>query len=93
MSTSIRNLTPAKRLAVAVAALGYIFASHDALAGGWVLQAIWIVLGLGLVRALIGSIVPTALGWPIGRTPQSKPEPTVAAAPRVTATLKVAESV
>jgi len=60
------TLTPAKRVAVAFVSAGYIVASHQALAGGLLLRAVWIVLGLGLARLLVASAVPAQLGWPIG---------------------------
>jgi hypothetical protein len=89
---STPNSTPAKRVTLALAALVYIFASHGALAGGLLLQAVWIVLGFGLARLLVGSVFPSALGWPIGRRSEREPERTVSATPRVIPTLDVAES-
>ena len=92
MSTTTSRFTPAKRLALAIATLAYIFASHDALAGGFLLQAVWIVLGFGLVRLLIGSAVPAALGWPLGRRVQRAPAQIIERPARAPATLAYAEA-
>jgi hypothetical protein len=86
------SITPAKRVALALVAFVYIFASHGALAGGFLLQAVWILLGLGLARLLVVALLPTGLGQRMWRRPERKPEPTVAPSVRLNPTLDVAES-
>jgi hypothetical protein len=86
------SITPAKRVALALVAFVYIFASHGALAGGFLLQAVWILLGLGLARLLVVSLLPMGLGWRMGRRAERRPEPPVTASVRLNPTLDVAES-
>lgn len=92
MSTTTSRFTPAKRLALAVATLAYMLASHDALAGGLMLHAVWIAVGFYLVRLMIGSAVPAALGWPLGRRVQRAPAELTERPTRAPAKLAYAEA-
>ncbi len=91
MSTSTSAFTPLKRLVLALAALVFVLASHDVLVAGFMLQAVWIVLGAGLVRLLMASAVPTRIGWPLGRRASAKPVAAIARPARVSSALAFAE--
>lgn len=52
------KFTPTGRFALAVVAIGYVFSSHYLITGGWLLQVLTLLFGLGLTIVLIASIVP-----------------------------------
>jgi hypothetical protein len=57
--------TPARRVALAIVATGYIFLSHYLFAGGLLPQILGLFLGFGLIAALFASRASSRSAWSV----------------------------
>ena len=64
------KFTPNGRFALAIVAIGYVFSSHYLITGGWLLQVLTLLFGLGLTIVLIASIVPALMDTSVDGPPK-----------------------